>query len=341
MPVVLEQGASGRSFNLLEGVRCVPVFARDDEAIEIGIVNNMPDTALELTERQFIGLLAAASGKTQVRVRLFALPQVPRGDFARRRILADYAEIGRLWDTKLDALIVTGMEPRAAALTDEPYWPIFTDIIDWAEHNTVSSIWSCLAAHAVVLHRDGIERRTLPAKCFGVYECVKETDHPLLAGAPARTLVPHSRWNDISADALAEAGYAVLTRSPEMGVDTCVKEGRSLFVLLQGHPEYDPTTLLREYRRDVGRYLRRESEGYPGLPRHYLDAASERSLEAFRRRALAARNPELLEGFPAASIVERFSNAWHASALRLYRNWLTSLSAHREQPRRRMPAAVV
>jgi Homoserine O-succinyltransferase len=70
MPVVLEQGASGRSFNLLEGVRCVPVFPRDDEAIEIGIVNNMPDTALELTERQFIGLLAAASGKTQVWVRL-------------------------------------------------------------------------------------------------------------------------------------------------------------------------------------------------------------------------------------------------------------------------------
>jgi homoserine O-succinyltransferase/O-acetyltransferase len=341
MPVVLEQGASGRSFNLLEGVRCVPVFPRDDEAIEIGIVNNMPDTALELTERQFIGLLAAASGKTQVRVRLFALPQVPRGEFTRHRILTDYAEIGRLWDTKLDALIVTGMEPRAPALTDEPYWPIFTDLIDWAEQNTRSSIWSCLAAHAVVLHRDGIERRRLPAKCFGVYECLKEADHPLLAAAPARTLVPHSRWNDIPADALAAAGYTVLTRSPEMGVDTCVKEDRSLFVLLQGHPEYDPTTLLREYRRDVGRYLRRESEGYPALPRYYLDAASERSLEAFRRRALSARNPELLEGFPAASIVERFANAWHASALRLYRNWLSGLSADRQQPRRKLPVAAM
>jgi homoserine O-succinyltransferase/O-acetyltransferase len=341
MPVVLEQGASGRSFNLLEGVRCVPVFPPDDEAIEIGIVNNMPDTALELTERQFIGLLAAASGKTQVRVRLFALPQVPRGEFTRRRILTDYAEIGRLWDTKLDAIIVTGMEPRASSLTDEPYWPIFAELIDWAERNTKSSIWSCLAAHAVVLHRDGIERRRLPAKGFGVYECMKEADHPLLASAPARTLVPHSRWNDIPADALATAGYTVLTRSAEMGVDTCVKQDRSLFVLLQGHPEYDPTTLLREYRRDVGRYLRRESEGYPALPRYYLDAASERSLEAFRRRALSARNPELLEGFPAASIIERFANAWHASALRLYRNWLSGMSANRERPRRKLPVAAM
>jgi len=333
MPVVLEQGASGRSFNLLEGVRCVPAFpTRDDGTIEIGIVNNMPDAALELTERQFLGLLAAASGKTQVRVRMFALPQIPRGDFARRRLRADYAEIGRLWDMKLDGLIVTGMEPRAGALSDEPYWRIFTDMIDWAERHTASSIWSCLDAHAVVLHRDGIERRTLSTKCFGVYECMKETDHPLLAGGTARSLVPHSRWNDVRADALVGAGYEVLTKSPEMGVDTFIKQDNSLFVLLQGHPEYDPTTLLREYRRDVGRYLRRESEGYPALPRFYLDAASERSLEAFRRRALSARNPELLESFPATAIVERFANSWHATALRLYRNWLSCLAACREQP---------
>jgi hypothetical protein len=79
----------------------------------------------------------------------------------------------------------------------------------------------------------------------------------------------------------------------------------------------------------------------PSLPRHYLDAASERSLEAVRRRALSARNPELLEGFPAASIVERFASAWHASALRLYRNWLSGLAARREQPRRKMPAAAM
>ncbi len=134
MPVVLEQGASGRSFNLLEGVRCVPAFsALEDGAVEIGIVNNMPDAALELTERQFVSLLAAASGKTEVRVRLYALPQIPRGDFTRRRLLSDYADIGRLWNTRLDALIVTGMEPRAGALTDEPYWPILTELIDWAE----------------------------------------------------------------------------------------------------------------------------------------------------------------------------------------------------------------
>jgi homoserine O-succinyltransferase/O-acetyltransferase len=223
------------------------------------------------------------------------------------------------------------MEPGPGALRDEPYWCMFTELIDWAERHTTSSIWSCLAAHAAALHRDGIERRPLAAKCFGVYEFTKETDHPLLSGAPARSLVPHSRWNEVPADALAGAGYDVLTRSPDAGVDMFAKHDRSLFVYLQGHPEYDATTLLREYRRDVGRFLRRERDGYPALPRHYLDAASERSLEAFRRRALSARNPELLEGFPAATVVERLANSWHASALRLYRNWLACLTTRRER----------
>ena len=56
-----------------------------------------------------------------------------------------------------------------------------------------------------------------------------------------------------------------------------------------------------------------------------------RSLEAFRRRALSTRDPKLLEGFPAATIVERLANSWHASALRLYRNWLSCLATRRER----------
>jgi homoserine O-succinyltransferase len=214
MPVVVQKGAQ-------EG-------ARSDGAIEIAIVNNMPDSALESTEHQFIELLAAVSGETQLRVSLVSLPQITRGDLARRRLHAEYADISCLQGKRLDGIIVTGMEPGPGPLTDEPYWRAFADLIDWAERNTTSSIWSCLAAHAVVLHRDGIARRPLAAKCFGVYECLKQTDHPLLAGGAVRTFSPHSRWNDVPEDALVAAGYTILTRSPEIGVDTFVKDDRSL-----------------------------------------------------------------------------------------------------------------
>jgi hypothetical protein len=62
MPVLMERGAAGRSFSLLPGVRCAPLNEPlQPGGIEVGIVNNMPDAALESTERQFIGLLAAAS----------------------------------------------------------------------------------------------------------------------------------------------------------------------------------------------------------------------------------------------------------------------------------------
>src|SRR5271170_1857415 len=153
MPVLLERCLSGDSLDLLKGVRCVSAFSpRIEGAIEVGFVNNMPDAALESTERQFIGLLAEASGNTEVRVRMLNLPQISRGELARRRLRADYAEIDRLFDAELDGLIVTGMEPGSGALSQEPYWPNFTDLIEWAKRGTTSAIWSCLAAHAAVLH---------------------------------------------------------------------------------------------------------------------------------------------------------------------------------------------
>ena len=46
----------------------------------------------------------------------------------------------------------------------------------------------------------------------------------------------------------------------------------SLFLFLQGHPEYEAGTLLREYRRDIARFLRGEREHYPAVPQGYFDA---------------------------------------------------------------------
>ena len=73
-------------------------------------------------------------------------------------------------------MIVTGAEPIAATLPEEPFWQDLTDMIDWAKTNTRSTIWSCLAAHAAVLHLDGIERQRLDTKCSGIYDCAKVTD---------------------------------------------------------------------------------------------------------------------------------------------------------------------
>ena len=288
--------------------------------VDVGLVNNMPDAALDATERQFRALLAASAGDVDVRLTLYSLPEVPRGEFGRSRV-SRYAAIEDLWQRRHDALNVTGTEPQAADLKDEPYWGSLTRLLDWAEQSTYSTILSCLAAHAGILHMDGIARQRLAGKRFGVFECVRVCDHPLTAFSDVLQM-PHSRWNDVSEEALRACGYQVLMRSAEAGVDMFVKEKKSLFVFFQGHPEYDAVTLLLEYRRDLGRYLRGERDAYPAIPKGYLDEETERQLERLRQRALLDRREALLADFPTATAAAGVRNKWRASAEHFYRNWL-------------------
>ena len=45
-----------------------------DGVLTIGLINNMPDGALQSTERQFMRLLTAAAGENRVRFHCLALP---------------------------------------------------------------------------------------------------------------------------------------------------------------------------------------------------------------------------------------------------------------------------
>jgi homoserine O-succinyltransferase/O-acetyltransferase len=302
----------------------------DGNCLDIGLVNNMPGKALQATERQFLTLLNSAARNVSVRLWLYALPDVPRTDSGRRHIDSFYSGIDQLWDRPLDGLIVTGMEPRASNLKDEPHWASMTRLIDWAERNTRSTVWSCLAAHAAVLHTDGILRRRLSQKRFGLFECDQVSDHPVLAGVPSTLTVPHSRWNDLREQELSAAGYQVLTRGREAGVDMFIKQRQSLFVFLQGHPEYDANSLQLEYARDVGRYLRRESENYPPLPYAYFDRETEVALTAIEARAVRDPREELLADVSAHTARNR-TNLCRSPAIRIYGNWLTHLGAAKAQ----------
>jgi homoserine O-succinyltransferase/O-acetyltransferase len=303
------------------------------DCIEIGLLNNMPDAALESTERQFIDLLQAAAGEIPVQLRLFWLPDVPRGDAARSRMSGRYGGIDDLWNARLDALIVTGTEPRAACLRDEPYWATLTRVLEWAQENTTSTVWSCLAAHAAVLHMDGIARHLLEEKRFGVFECTSALDHPLLAGVPARMRIAHSRWNDLQEQALAVCNYTILTRSPQAGIDAFIKQRKSLFVFLQGHPEYDRRALLREYRRDIGRFLRGERKTYPAMPQGYFQPAATDALASFQERAVLQPRERLLDSFPVSFLENRLTPMARSPVVRIYANWLSYLRARKHPAR--------
>src|SRR3989441_6033546 len=273
----------------------------DASGLTIGLVNNMPDAALQATERQFVALLGAAADGLTVRLARYASPGTPRRDWGRDYVTRFYSPIEDLWDSHLEGLIVTGTEPRSPNLKDEPYWASLISVLEWAEHHTHSAVWSCLATHAALLHLDGIDRRPLGEKRFGIFGCERVADHPLTADAPARLRMPHSRWNEIPEDALTSCGYRVLTRSDAAGVDAFVKQRKSLFVFFQGHPEYEAHTLMLEDRRDIKRFLLRERETYPGMPQGYFNGPTVEALTALRERALADRREEVLSDFPTRS----------------------------------------
>ena len=166
-------------------------FERIEGELTIGLVNNMPDSALKATERQFMRLVKAASGSARVNFHCFTLPAVARSRQASEHIAQDYSDIADLDRLGIDGLIVTGAEPIAAALPEEPYWNQLTEIIDWAKTHTRSTIWSCLAAHAAVKHLDGVERHRLNEKCSGVYDCARAGDDWLTRGLSATLKVSH------------------------------------------------------------------------------------------------------------------------------------------------------
>ena len=327
MPLIIEGGRIPPRWaakkNLHAGPVDIDACAATAKCVRIAFVNNMPDSALEDTEIQFFELLEAAAGEVPIRLKLHSLSGVPRGERGQQHLSGFYFGTNDLLNDRFDGAIMTGTEPRQPDLRNEPYWSALGNVLDWAESNTASTILSCLAAHAGVLHSDGIHRHPLGDKQFGVFDFAKAGKHHLTASTGERVLFPHSRWNEVRAEALIASGYEVLTHSAEGGVDSFVKmKKQSLFVHFQGHPEYGAQTLLKEYRRDIKRFLRKERETYPSMPRGYFDVAATKLLNDFRGAVSSDRLEERMDGFPETALVGGLQNSWRPSAEAIYRNWL-------------------
>lgn len=288
--------------------------------LRVGLVNNMGDGALEATERQFASLLHEASGGG-AELELFFMPDVPRSEpaaaFLRQRRYIDAAIIP---EAGLDALIVTGSEPRTAELRREAHWDAFRTLADWADVSGCPTLWSCLAAHAAVLHFHGVERRPLDRKCFGVFP---------LAGEGAG-FSPQSRMNTLDEADLARASYRILRRADGAGVDA-FERGRFLF--LQGHPEYEAETLKGEYRRDFKRFLRGERVSPPGLPVSYFDAETEGRLAELEMKAGDLSSETAAARLEAILSQARPQAVWRPAAVDLYSSWLSGMASDQRSVR--------
>ncbi len=291
------------------------------------LVNNMPDAAFGATERQFVNLLDAGSGCRTVSISRHTMAGVPRGERIRDRIAAGYRPLDDIVDNPPDLLVVTGSNPIESRIEEEPYWADLHGLLKWGSENVSAMLLSCLSAHAALAVFDGLERTTLPAKCTGVFAQEVNPTHSLAARFHSPVRLPHSRLNTVPLDAVLGAGYQVLLQSEQVGWSVATKTvGRSDVVLVQSHPEYDPSSLVREYARDVRRYVNREQDQLPCLPTDCMIGTDWDRLRLLHKRVIGGeRSPELVAAFPFDEVGERAPWPWRGTAQRLYANLLAAI----------------
>lgn len=294
--------------------------------LHVGLLNLMPDAALEATERQFIRLVAAYGDRADLYVHLIAVAVEHRDEPARSYVERHYQDFPSIVERGLDALIVTGANPKSPDLSTEVFWGPLTEVLEWAQGHTGSIMCSCLATHAVLEWDRKIQRVLLPQKRWGVYAHRRlDPQHPLLDGLGEKLLLPHSHYFDVSRAAMEAAGVEVLLYSDQAGVLLAVSDVAPGWVMFQGHPEYDAVSLLKEYKREIHRFIAGERQ-YPPYPEHYFSDVAEAILVDYRRRLEDAleHGAELPE-FPETELTPLVANTWGQAGRRMFRNWLAGV----------------
>ena len=288
--------------------------------LHIGLLNMMPDAALEVTERQFFSLIGQSNQIAQFYIHPFSLDSIKRGEKSQAHVDKYYKNFDQIKSQGLDALIITGAHVEDPDLKKAAFYSDLKEVIDWSYENVTSTLCSCLATHAVLEFRYEQKRQAIGNKCWGVFpHQVLDRNHPLMSGVNTCFNVPHSRFNEISKTQFEKAGVKILVDS-KVGAHLGVSEDLLRIVFFQGHPEYDTISLLKEYKREVLSFLNKVRADYPVFPDHYLSPQNKAILNEFKDKLLSGEFS--IEDFPEALVSQTLGNTWHDSTIAIINNWI-------------------
>lgn len=304
--------------------------------IHIGLLNMMPDAALEATERQFFRLVGACNQIAQFHVHPFTIDGLQRSPDAQAHIDKYYEPFSKIKADGLDALIISGANVTGEFLPDEDFWLPLTEVFSWAKENVTSILCSCLATHAIIQYCHGVARTRLEEKRWGVFShTLVDRTHPLVVEINTRFDVPHSRFNEIFQSDMEKFGLRVLATSHEAGVHLATSADGFRIVFFQGHPEYDDVSLLKEYKREVLRFYRGEIAGYPPYPEHYFNDEVKAIFADYAQKVVAAKlNHQPFPEFPEAAVLKYIDVTWRDTAKAVFNNWLGKIYQITHQDRR-------
>ena len=309
---------------------------QDIRELHVGLLNMMPDAALEATERQFFRLVGACNQIVQFHVHPFTIEGLKRSPEAQAHIDKYYESFEQIKQDGLDALIISGANVVHNKLPEEEFWQPLMDVFSWAKENVTSILCSCLATHAVIQYCYGIERTRLNVKRWGVFSHkLINRNHPLIAEINTRFDVPHSRFNEIFQSDMERCGLKVLVASKEAGVHLAVSPDGFRIVFFQGHPEYDDISLLKEYKREVLRFYHNDRSDYPPFPEHYFDDELQAIFTDYEQHVKTVKNTAIaLENFPENQVLEHLDNTWKDTAKAVFNNLLGKIYQLTNESRR-------
>ena len=327
MPLVAHNGLPSFAKLRREGLRVLePGLAnqQDIREMHIGLLNMMPDAALDATERQFLRLIGESNPIAQFYVHPFTLDELPRAPSARAHIENYYDSFAQVKKQGLDALIITGANVIGADLAQEVFWNPLIEVAEWAHENVTSTLCSCLATHAVLHFRYGQQREKQGRKKWGVYRHrVMDSSHPLVADINSEFDVPHSRWNSVRSEQFETAGLRILVAGDDDCVHLATSPDGFRTVFFQGHPEYDTISLLKEYKRDVNLYIERKVEEYTPMPDNYFNLFDAAVMREYRARVDSAlTSGEAIPEFPEKLVVDHLKNTWQDTASAVVGTWI-------------------
>jgi len=330
MPLV--QNRNLRSWERLagEGVDIVDaseIRADASNEVHIGFLNMMPARAVIATERQFLRL-ASAANEYYVHIHPFTVDGLDRHGDILEYMQDAYDSFSQIQSRELDGLIMTGANPGEAELKTEAFWPQYEQVIYWAQRNIPTIMCSCLATHAVLQALHGIERtRCEPGKRWGVYSHnLLNNTHHLTQGIDSVFETPRSHVFEMKAKQLADCGIEVLATSKEADFHLAVSEDGFKWIFLQGHPEYDAISLLKEYKREVHRFVDFQISDYPDYPLNYFSRDARNELTAYKNDVIRARDNGLrIPELPEPKITDSLRNTWSEQGKILFANWIRKI----------------
>lgn len=218
--------------------------------LKILIINIMPTKIV--TETQLCRMLS--NTPLQMEVDWLHMKSHDSKNVSKKHLLAFYKTFDEIKDNKYDGLIVTGAPVEKLKFEEVDYWNELTTILEWSKTHVFSSFFICWGAQAGLHYFYGIQKHLLEHKLTGVYHHYTNVDkmkRKILRGFDYQFYAPHSRYTTVYKEDIEKIKELdILASSKEAGVYlVAAKDGSRFFVT--GHPEYDPDTLDKEYRRDL------------------------------------------------------------------------------------------